>query len=57
MTKNSLDLLVEIICEIFDGNPNAGFKLGLTNGCFYEVLKDKINNHFIIEETVCQYNF
>jgi hypothetical protein len=36
MAKNIIHLLAEIICEIFDNDPNAELKLGLTNNWFYE---------------------
>jgi hypothetical protein len=44
MAKSIIDLPAENICEIFDNDPGAGLKLGLTNNWFYEILKDKTNN-------------
>jgi hypothetical protein len=38
MAKNIIHLLAEIICEIFDNDPNAELKLGLTNNWFYELV-------------------
>ena len=39
------DLPAEIIWEIFDQDPEAGYQLAKTNNWFYNVLEDKIINH------------
>jgi len=39
------NLPAEIICEIFDKDPQAGLQLANTNNWMSEVLKDKIKKH------------
>jgi hypothetical protein len=45
MMKHIQDLPPEIIWEIFDQDPEAGYQLAKTNRWFYDVLEDKIIEH------------